>query len=418
MLNLGRATNCNIDSFQPCDIAPFVVGTCTLRCYYCNAFGYSNENKGSGRRVHFGTLCCNQNKVSLPHYPDHPEELQQLFNNDDDDSKYFRLNIRKFISGLAMASLQVDDKSVRRYGPSAFKICGQLHRIIGTMISNNNSPKCLQVYFYDEQVQSEIRASRNRPNNDTDYQKEIRIFRKLQTILQQNNTYLRSFITVNEYITNSNHNPEEISFELHATDKPSNQQHPGRFHLPSAPEIALLLPGSIPENSTRTMVCSVRQSSHNPNNEQLVSFPDYHKSYDPLAYPLFFPHGTDGWSPQTKSDKEPFRKVSLSKYLRYYLMKRSDNSFLHKGNRLFQQFITDQYGKSELQRLRYIESNQKKLRADLYKGVEDSITNTSIEDSGRTVILPSTFTGSDRWYQKNYQNSMALVRKFGKPDLL
>ena len=98
-------------------------------------------------------------------------------------------------------------------------------------------------------------------------------------------------------------------------------------------------------------------------------------------------------------------------------MKRSDNSFLHKGNRLFQQFITDQYGKSELQRLRYIESNQKKLRADLYKGVEDSITNTSIEDSGRTVILPSTFTGSDRWYQKNYQNSMALVRKFGKPDL-
>ena len=49
--------------------------------------------------------------------------------------------------------------------------------------------------------------------------------------------------------------------------------------------------------------------------------------------------------------------------------------------------------------------------------VVDSITNTNVDDSGRTVILPSSFTASDRWYQKHYQNSMALVRKYGKPDL-
>ena len=98
-------------------------------------------------------------------------------------------------------------------------------------------------------------------------------------------------------------------------------------------------------------------------------------------------------------------------------MQRSNNSFLHKGNRLFQQYITDQFGKCELKRLRFIKNNQATLRADLYKGVVDSITNTNVEDSGRTVILPSSFTGSDRWYQKHYQNSMALVRKYGKPDL-
>ena len=65
------------------------------------------------------------------------------------------------------------------------------------------------------------------------------------------------------------------------------------------------------------MICSVRQSSNNTNSNQLVSILDYHKSYDPLAYPIFFPHGTDGWSLQTQSDNEPFEKVTLSKYLRY-----------------------------------------------------------------------------------------------------
>ena len=33
------------------------------------------------------------------------------------------------------------------------------------------------------------------------------------------------------------------------------------------------------------------------------------------------------------------------------------------------------------------------------------------------VILPSTFNGSPRAMNENYQDAMALVRKFGKPDL-
>jgi len=46
---------------------------------------------------------------------------------------------------------------------------------------------------------------------------------------------------------------------------------------------------------------------------------------------------------------------------------------LHAGNKLFQQWIVDQFAKVESQRMRFIKGNQQKLRADLYKGVEDSI---------------------------------------------
>ena len=36
---------------------------------------------------------------------------------------------------------------------------------------------------------------------------------------------------------------------------------------------------------------------------------------------------------------------------------------------------------------------------------------------GKMTILPSTFSGGRRYYQQNFQDSMTIVRKFGKPDL-
>lgn len=37
--------------------------------------------------------------------------------------------------------------------------------------------------------------------------------------------------------------------------------------------------------------------------------------------------------------------------------------------------------------------------------------------AGKIVILPSSFRGSPRAMQQNYQDAMALVTNFGKPDL-
>ncbi|CAF5155111.1 unnamed protein product [Rotaria sp. Silwood1] len=36
---------------------------------------------------------------------------------------------------------------------------------------------------------------------------------------------------------------------------------------------------------------------------------------------------------------------------------------------------------------------------------------------GRVIILPSSFQGSPRAMQQNYQDAMAIIRKYGKPDL-
>ena len=59
----------------------------------------------------------------------------------------------------------------------------------------------------------------------------------------------------------------------------------------------------------------------------------------------------------------------------------------------------------------------KKKRADLYHGLEDSVKKNDLENSGRVVILPASYSCSDRWYNKKYLNAMSIVHTKGKPTL-
>jgi hypothetical protein len=81
--------------------------------------------------------------------------------------------------------------------------------------------------------------------------------------------------------------------------------------------------------------------------------------------------------------------------------------------------VVDQYSKVEGQRLRWVRLNQTTLRADQYKGMVDAMQQDGANNTnfGRMVVLPATFAGSPRHMNQLYQDSMALVRKFGKPDL-
>jgi hypothetical protein len=45
---------------------------------------------------------------------------------------------------------------------------------------------------------------------------------------------------------------------------------------------------------------------------------------------------------------------------------------------------------------------------------QDGGNNTNF---GRIVVFPASFADSPRYMNQLYQDSMALVRKFGKPDL-
>ena len=82
--------------------------------------------------------------------------------------------------------------------------------------------------------------------------------------------------------------------------------------------------------------------------------------------------------------------------------------------------MVDAYVKIEASGLDYIRYNQCALRVEMYQGLMDHLYFEAAQHNlqpGRMVILPSTFQGSPRAMQQNYQDAMAIVYKFGKPDL-
>ena len=79
----------------------------------------------------------------------------------------------------------------------------------------------------------------------------------------------------------------------------------------------------------------------------------------------------------------------------------------------------------------FFRRNQNTLRADSYKNVrdiigqrareenprEDSMYHNEVENSIGRMILPSSHTGGPRYFNAKFQDAMALVRKYHKPDL-
>ncbi|GBL84498.1 hypothetical protein AVEN_117242-1 [Araneus ventricosus] len=114
------------------------------------------------------------------------------------------------------------------------------------------------------------------------------------------------------------------------------------------------------------------------------------------------------------------RVTQLQYYYAYRLSQQNGFSILHSSGKLFQQYIVDAYVKTEGSRLHFLQQNQKDLRIELYRELLDALecrAHTENIHTGKLIILPSSFSGSPRHMQQNYQDSMAMVRKFGKPDL-
>lgn len=118
-----------------------------------------------------------------------------------------------------------------------------------------------------------------------------------------------------------------------------------------------------------------------------------HRSYDPLQYPLLFPHGTDGYDIQIPKENTK-KTVSAGEFYAYRIMIR-EKAYLLNFRKLLNVFLVDMYAKIEAERLLYIRLNQKRLRSENYIHLRDAYANhsTSVSDIGQMVILPSSWTG-------------------------
>ncbi|PKK52505.1 hypothetical protein RhiirC2_803212 [Rhizophagus irregularis] len=176
-----------------------------------------------------------------------------------------------------------------------------------------------------------------------------------------------------------------------------------RYNAPTASDV---------EPSNQDIVLNLRDGT-------LQRISELHPSYNPLQYVLLFPNGDDEWYldiPLTDNPRLNTQRDTVTPMHR--------NSIL-TGYRLDP---VDQYSKIEQHRLNYLKFNQSSLRLDLYKGVADAIhaDDRDADDRdagdigqniGHQIIFPSSFIGGPRQMYQLYQDAMAIVSHFGKPDL-
>ncbi|GMF54501.1 unnamed protein product [Phytophthora fragariaefolia] len=91
-------------------------------------------------------------------------------------------------------------------------------------------------------------------------------------------------------------------------------------------------------------------------------------------------------------EKRNKREMSLREHVAYRLYQKvDDQSVLHQGGRLFQQYCVDQRAKCEQKQLRWIATYQAELRADQYCGFQDALLCEKTVELGEGEALLSEY---------------------------
>jgi len=182
----------------------------------------------------------------------------------------------------------------------------------------------------------------------------------------------------------------------------------------------------------RDLLIHCRVDANDPNQKKTQRISILDPNLEPLVYPLLFPFGDQSWGidiplhqrPNAlrtihRPSENPRTKVTQLQYYGYrFAIRDGFNAFLSAG-KLTQQYYVDSYVKTEANRLNYIRMNQNQLRTEKYIGLMDHLQSEAAKQGllpGKVVILPSSFQGSPRNMAQNYQDAMAIVRNYGKPD--
>uniref|UniRef100_A0A453C8N7 Helitron helicase-like domain-containing protein n=2 Tax=Aegilops tauschii subsp. strangulata TaxID=200361 RepID=A0A453C8N7_AEGTS len=363
-------------------------------------------------------LCCKEGKIKLPPLKQALLYLRQLLRyNERGESSNFRPNIRLYNSMFAFTSMggKVDyEINKQTPGPYVFRLNGQNYHQIGTLLPKDDvmKPKFAQLHIHDteNEVRNRITAS---TSMESKTKPDENIVIGLLEMLDEHNVLVKSFRMARDRF--ENRDIKDVRLRLINKRSKDGRQ----YNLPSASEVAALIIGEQDgENNEFDIITETKD-------RMLQRILELHPSYMSMQYPLLFPYGEDGFRPEIeyqkkRGDKGKRKYVTMLEFYAYRIQQcLNQATTLQMSGRLFLQFLVDAATCIEQWRLNWYRTNQGKLRTELYRGLHDAIENgdTRTEQVGQRIILPSTYNGSPRNKQQNYQDAMAICRWAGYPDL-
>ena len=362
-------------------------------------------------------LCCKQGKIQIPAFRPRPEPLASLTtHNGGARSNKFMKNIRQYNCLFAFTSMGANiDRSVNDgRGPPIFKINGQVHHRIGSLLPPDGSaPKFLQLYIYDTSNEVSNRLKALHPDDGSLETLDPAIIQSLTTMLDDHNPFAKKFRMARDRLE-SNSEDEFIIRIIGA-----QEGDPVQYNLPTTDHLAMLIVGDFSlDTFKRDIIIQTRSG-------QLRHISSLHPAYMPLQYPLLFPYGERGfqvgilYSDATEHRKKKRLTVTMHEYYRYHFHYRRNqpNPYLNYGL-LSSQAKIDARAAIDENRLWFILRNQSRLRIESLQGIADAVGRGCVDGSeiGKLTVLPASHTGGRRYMVQNYHDGMAICRVFGPPD--
>ena len=305
-------------------------------------------------------------------------------------------------------------------GGFVFRICGQIGHRVGPLHPGPNEQRRYgQLYIYDANV-----AVQQRILNNAGFDANInpRLLGIIEPVLRQHNPFAAAYRHMYEVELEQNRLAEANG------EEPPNvrmyllegRRDPRRYNRPQHEEVAAVYVDDENGPPGREMII-------HPRNAPLQYLSNTSPNLDPMSYPLTHPYGQPGWHHGILL-QHPVggrHEISMREFYAYKLAIRAGFNPVLESSRLTQQYVVDQWVKIEHQRLQYLRENQRQLRVDWYRGLHDHVQRRQNQQNqqnggdaaaGVPIVLPSTHQDSPRNMQQRYQDAMAIVTKYGKPD--
>ncbi|XP_050909568.1 uncharacterized protein LOC127123389 [Lathyrus oleraceus] len=262
---------------------------------------------------------------------------------------------------------------------------------------------------------------------------DVNIVRKLSEMLYEHNVHAQSFRMARDILCEEG--VSDLKLRLI-----SERRNDGRiYNQPTVSEVTALIVGDVDTAEKRDIIVQKQCG-------ELQRINEYHTSYLGYQYPLLFPYGEDGYRPNvrhrdkgtnirhftdiTQSEQNnkniPWEeatkrnRLTIREWLAFRIQSRSNEAqTLLRSRRLYQQFLVDGFTMMESERLRWLRKNQSKLRVGKYHNLNEYNSNgeTHGSNTGKRVVLPSSYVGSSRYMDQLYFDGMAICSYVGFPDL-
>jgi hypothetical protein len=140
--------------------------------------------------------------------------------------------------------------------------------------------------------------------------------------------------------------------------------------------------------------------------------------WEPLVYPLFYPHGTLGWGVVGSTADIEFGRTEgdtddldgATRQIMHYRSRLLREHRFRIFGRLTNEYVVDMFSRNLETCLNYIRMNQSRLREE-----DAALMGLSYVPDNQNIYLPASFLGSNRWASEQISDSLAIAATYGPP---